>query len=456
MPKKRIPKDKKTITVSEYFRIRGDYPSNLRLRLRDNGYWQAEYLPEIEDDIRPNQGRSKSGKRLTIRASMETKDPDVAAKKAIEWINEKKRSDLQIKKEEIGFGNNLEYYWKEYYENEQKERVQTSRTFKKWQRDELLKWTSETYGISNQEWSKIGVDKINDFHIEDYFKTLKEGMKAQQKTLLNKLFKNAKKDMPDNIFPTFPEIKKSQSDQVVHIRKNDWETLLKGINVLSEKNAEKILSIDEYENLPFKKHRLDNPRNWVDLHDALLVEWFFYLRAEDMPRLRVEWFNEIKDEDGTEIQVDLEETKGDRDKHTSTHYRPEAVENWKRISARRNKKGWLICPTVKRTQEGGGEYSVQKRLNTLLKRAIKNLLPEYADKSISWTNIRHTAFRLTLEDCPELGQTGTPITEFARNGFTSPEELYETYLKYIDSESQARKTRKKIKPMEYTLVRNKD
>ena len=95
-------------------------------------------------------------------------------------------------------------------------------------------------------------------------------------------------------------------------------------------------------------------------------------------------------------------------------------------------------------------------MNTLLKRAIKNLLPEYADKSISWTNIRHTAFRLTLEDCPELGQTGTPITEFARNGFTSPEMLYETYLKYIDSESQARKTRKKIKPMEYTLVRNKE
>ena len=66
MPKKRIPKDKKTITVSEYFRIRGDYPNNLRLRLRDNGYWQAEYLPEIEDDIRPNQGRSKGGKRLSL------------------------------------------------------------------------------------------------------------------------------------------------------------------------------------------------------------------------------------------------------------------------------------------------------------------------------------------------------------------------------------------------------
>ena len=50
----------------------------MRLRLRENGYWQAEYLPEIEEDIRPNKGKSKSGKRLTIRKSMETKDPDIA------------------------------------------------------------------------------------------------------------------------------------------------------------------------------------------------------------------------------------------------------------------------------------------------------------------------------------------------------------------------------------------
>ena len=33
-------------------------------------------------------------------------------------------------------------------------------------------------------------------------------MKAQQKTLLNKLFEIAKRDMPDNTFPTFPKIKK--------------------------------------------------------------------------------------------------------------------------------------------------------------------------------------------------------------------------------------------------------
>ena len=71
---------------------------------------------------------------------------------------------------------------------------------------------------------------------------------------------------------------------------------------------------------------------------------------------------------------------------------------------------------------------------------------------------KHSSYCLsfTLEDIPELGQTGTPINEFARNGFTSPDMLYKTYLKYIDSKSQAKIARKKINPMEYTLVRKVD
>ena len=239
MPKKRLPKDKKTFLVNEYFRVRGDYSNNLRLRLRNNGFWQAEYLPEIEDDVRPNQGRSKSGKRLTIRKSMETKDPDIAAKKQSNGILKRKDPTCKLKKKKVGFGNNLEYYWQKYYESESINKRKTSRTFKKWQRDELLKWTSESYGVSTQDWSKIGVDKINDFHIEDYFETLSAGMKAQQKTLLNKLFKIAKRDMPDNTFPSFPEIKKPKSNQVVHIRKNDWKQLLKVLMLYLEKMQEK-------------------------------------------------------------------------------------------------------------------------------------------------------------------------------------------------------------------------
>ena len=46
------------------------------------------------------------------------------------------------------------------------------------------------------------------------------------------------------------------------------------------------------------------------------------------------------------------------------------------------------------------------------------------------TNIRNTAFRLTLEDAPELGQE-PGIHAFATNGLTSTEMLRATYLRLI-------------------------
>ena len=67
--------------------------------------------------------------------------------------------------------------------------------------------------------------------------------------------------------------------------------------------------------------------------------WFFYLRAEDIPRLKSEWFRDT----GEEIICDLEITKGDRDKHPTTHYRPDAIKNWRRLAARKP-KGHLACP----------------------------------------------------------------------------------------------------------------
>ena len=115
---RKIPSGVKTIAVKDYFKIRKDYSNNLRLRLRENGYWQAEYLPELEEDIRPNKGKSKSGKRLTIRKSMETKDPDIAARRAVEWNIEKRRTDTQLKYQIGGSGKTLETYWEDYLQKE--------------------------------------------------------------------------------------------------------------------------------------------------------------------------------------------------------------------------------------------------------------------------------------------------------------------------------------------------
>jgi hypothetical protein len=51
---------------------------------------------------------------------------------------------------------------------------------------------------------------------------------------------------------------------------------------LSLDTARQLLGPEEYLELEWSKNNRLNPRNWVDLYDALLLEWFFYLRAEDM------------------------------------------------------------------------------------------------------------------------------------------------------------------------------
>ena len=61
------------------------------------------------------------------------------------------------------------------------------------------------------------------------------------------------------------------------------------------------------------------------------------------------------------------------------------------------------------------------------------------------TNIRRTAFRLTLEEAPELGRQ-PEINAFAENGMTSAKMLQETYLRFIEQEPTAKKVRAKIKP----------
>ena len=86
-----IPDDWRTLDVSEVFAIRGSYPRDLRIfRKPDkspNIY--ARFLPLPTEDPRPNQGRTKGGKRKTVDASMETTDPKQAAKDAVNWVRGK-------------------------------------------------------------------------------------------------------------------------------------------------------------------------------------------------------------------------------------------------------------------------------------------------------------------------------------------------------------------------------
>ena len=445
--RKKIPSGVKTIAVKDYFNIRKDYSNNLRLRLRENGYWQAEYLPEIEDDIRPNKGKSKSGKRLTIRKSMETKDPDMAARYAVEWNIEKRRSDLLLKNQIGGFGKNLASYWEIYLEKEIPLQ-ETKRNFSRWIREEKLKWNAEGWGLSSQPFAEISVDKISTSQIKDYFDLLEKnaksrngsngrGMKEQQKTLINKLFTIASNDFIGHSFPRFPSISKEKK-QVRHLTKEEWQILLTGVFDLGKGQESICYSSDDYWNLDFKISNRQNIRNWVDLYDALNLEWYFFLRAEDMYRLKSEWFTQTE----TTWACDLEITKKDRPKHRTFPYRKDAGKFMKRLTARKP-KGYLIFPHMNRPEGNPAESNVLLNLNYLLKIAMKKYLPNFPISECKWTTIRHTAFRLTLEDRPELGNQNK-INEFAENGRTSANQLRETYLKYMNLERVAEESRELI------------
>ena len=76
---------------------------------------------------------------------------------------------------------------------------------------------------------------------------------------------------------------------------------------------------------------------------------------------------------------------------------------------------------------------------------MKICLPDFPLDGLRWTTIRHTAFRLTLEEVPSLG-IPPEINAFADNGHTSPKQLRETYLRFIELERTATKARMKIAP----------
>ena len=434
-------------------------PADLRVkrkRGKTTSVLYAEYLPSEADDPRPHAGRTRNGKgrRITRESSTGTKDPFQAGRRAIEWVLEDQRQAREKKEQqEQDEHHNLHAYWEGYFAKESRKREST-RGFARWKRDESLKWEGEGYGIKHQPWSNKPVDRINTLDLQDYWSVLDQrrtptndmsGTKKQQKTLIRKLLTEARTDFPHLRIHDFPEIT-SQKQQVRHLTRKEWDLLLKKAVELSEGAARKNLSVSEYQDLQFSKANNQNQRNWVDLYDCLNLMWFFYLRAEDLPRIRAEWFQDK----GEEIVCFLEITKGDRDKQETRNYRQDALENWRRMNQRRP-KGFLVFPHTKRS--AGETNSTLKRTWNLLLRTALDACGIPSD-GMTMTNIRHTAFRLTLEEAPELGQEPW-IGAFAKNGMTSAPMLRETYLKHIEEELTAKKVRAKIKPGTWSMVRGR-
>ena len=114
----------------------------------------------------------------------------------------------------------------------------------------------------------------------------------------------------------------------------------------------------------------------------------------------------------------------------------------------RRPKGLLIFPHTKRS-EGETNSTLKRNWNKLLTYALDACHPPIPSKGMTMTNIRHTAFRLTMEEAPELGQE-PGIDGFAANVLTSSEMLRATYLQFIEKEVTAKSSRAKIKPSSWS------
>jgi len=96
--------------------------------------------------------------------------------------------------------------------------------------------------------------------------------------------------------------------------------------------------------------------------------------------------------------------------------------------------------------------TLKKNLNDLLRYVLEQCDPPIPSEGVTMTNIRHTAFRLTLEEVPELGSPPA-IFAFAQNGMTSAEMLQRTYLRFIEEESTAKRARSQIRPGDWSMVK---
>ena len=208
-------------------------------------------------------------------------------------------------------------YWERWYA---KAELEPRNNRSRWLSDKRNLWNGTT-GVGVQPWATVkSVEAITSNDFLEFFRLVRENCEAkgnsgeetrrQYKTLIRNLFKEAKADFPALSCPEFPAIKKSVRHKR-HFTHQEWEQLVRVAAELSGGAARRTLTAAEYLELPWTPTNRQNIRNWVDLYDALHLQWFYYLRSEDAPRLRSEWFSEqLTDAGEPQVICFLEKTKG--------------------------------------------------------------------------------------------------------------------------------------------------
>ena len=417
----------------------------------------CRWLPKKEEDHRVHKGK----KRLPYYSSTGFEDPYDAGKFAIGWLKEKL---LQIEKEKEAERYNSEtsyhHYWKVFWEDQCRE-LEGKRGDKKKLSDLRLKWEGEGYGLMHQKFSNKSVEETNFKDLKEYFQLLQKrgeekgndmaGTKKQQKTLINKLRAEARTtdfpSLPELVFPEIVRAKKSAPEWLI---KSEWNLLNEFVLEQTKGVGDTDLSQEEYLNLEWTKRNRKNQRNWVDFYDALMTQWYFYIRAEDMPRLRMEWFREEKYEcettkkEKSRAVLYMREVKGDRQQDDSYSFRETSLEHIRRMFMRRGAQGWCWFDFYNRPANNPADSQVLETLNFLLQFALKETgIADQKRKKLTWTSIRHTAFYLTVQEYPEL-RDRTKLSSFADNGFTSVKMLDNTYLKKLEAEKTANEARTRL------------
>ena len=457
----KLPDDWTTIRIQDYWNVRGQISGDLRLRRRkDSPNIQGEFLPLPEEDPRPNQGRGNNGKRLTIRNSLRTSDPFTAAEKAVEW-NKQVLNKNKILVEEGADDSefSVEAYFQKWFAEESRTREKdTTQNFSRWRNDNQSFWdlnfvqpTFDSDGniVYDPSWIKKHISKATKRHLKNVEQKIEirvvektkgkktgTGTKEQAKTLWNKLVEKAELDIDGHAFPTFPKFDIDITPECSHLRVGQFKAVLDYIISASNGACTQSLTEDEYYNLPHKFQNKLSPRNWVDFYDAVMVQWFFFTRSQDMKRITPQMFSVVEgDEDKVIFRI---KGKTGLDKETE-NYRNGATAVINKILKRKGNLEYLVFSDVDRSTQKSG---VDVKLNALLKHAINEVCPDYRG-DMDWTMMRHTTFRLTFEEDEDL-QSGKRLTEFARNAHTSVAMLEKHYLKPLRDAKAASKSREKI------------
>ncbi len=449
--------------VSNLYIYRG--PRKKNGKIRSKGLY-CRWLPDADEDIRPDKvkftGGTSKGKRRNFEGTTGEEDPYLAALVAIKWYKEQRNLLTEMMKElEYNSNHSLEHYWELYFSdftNEYRDKVGGRKRIT----NTRSTWFAEETGVGEQPFARKCIDRIQYKDLNDYWLKLDaKGRKigsdmAEQKrsikTLINKLFKRAlqDQDFPNLTMPIFPTIKSGSKKEAVYLDGSEVDTLNKQIIELTRGMALRDISHEQFMEIPYDNKDRINERNFVELFDAAQVMWFFYTRAEDMPRLKVEHFKFTKNEKGEEIvSLCMDKAKGNRDVVSTEPLRPTALNAVKRMLHRRKSKGYMFFDWYSRPINNPNGSQVGDTLNTLLQYAAKKA---GIKKNIIWTSLRHTAFMETCKDFPDIRNMDM-LVKFAANAHTSPDMLKQNYLNKLDRSLSFEKARAEIKPRSYEMFR---